>query len=69
MDFYKSYYFRYLAATKDERQAARNHWLKCHAENMEIGRKDLIIFSAQVLANIDLADAYIAKHVIQEAKQ
>ena len=51
-DFYQNYYYRYLTATPDARQAARDHWTKCHIENVKADRNDLIIFSGKILAAI-----------------
>ena len=57
MDFYRRYQELYLAADETLRQAAKKHWLKVHAENLEKeNRNDLVIFSAQMLAAIMLAE-------------
>ena len=58
-DYYKTYGMRYAAANDDMRRAAREHWTRCHAENLRSGRNDLIIFSGQILAQMDLVDAGI----------
>ena len=57
MDFYSNYKARYIAANPAERKAAREHWTRCHQENMMTGREDLIMFSAQMLAQIAVVDA------------
>ena len=57
MDFYESYYARYMAAPPELRKAARDHWTKCHKKNLELKRDDLIIFSAKILAIIAMIDA------------
>lgn len=50
-NFYEEYGKRF-AACKDEarKEASRQHWLECHKKNLESGRLDLIIFSAQMLS-------------------
>ncbi len=49
-NFYENYGKRY-AACKDEakKAAARDHWKRCHKENLAKGRYDLIMFSGQML--------------------
>jgi hypothetical protein len=61
MNYYKNYFLRYISANEATREASRQHWLKCHAENVLSGREDLIIFSAQILASISLADDMLKK--------
>ena len=61
MNYYKDYFLRYISASAAVREASRQHWLKCHAENVLSGREDLIIFSAQILASISLADDMLEK--------
>lgn len=56
MEFYERYYWQYKAADDQTRKEAKEHWLKCHRENLKADRKDLIIFSAQILAMIDMAE-------------
>ena len=60
LHYYEMHFVRYLQADKETRKASRDHWLKCHRENIKADRDDLIIFSAKMLASIDLADAIIA---------
>lgn len=52
---------RYITESAAEREESRQHWLKCHAENICSGRDDLIIFSAKILAAISLADDMLEK--------
>lgn len=61
MNYYKNYFLRYISANEATRKASRQHWLKCHAENVLSGREDLIIFSAKILASISLADDMLEK--------
>ena len=61
MNYYKNYFLRYISASAAEREESRQHWLKCHAENICSGRDDLIIFSAKILAAISLADDMLEK--------
>ena len=56
-NYYKAYMDRYKASDDKTKQEARQHWTKCHAANIETGRHDLIIFSAQILAAIAAIDA------------
>lgn len=56
-NFYKKYADRYRAADEQTRKASREHWTRTHAANMETGRNDIIIFSAQILAAIATIDA------------
>ena len=55
--FYYKYAVKYAAADQNTRQEAREHWTRIHAENILTGRHDLIIYSAQILAAMDLAEA------------
>ena len=57
MEYYERYYYMYASCTEEERQLSKDHWTKCHRENLKEGRKDLIMFSASILASIALADA------------
>ncbi len=56
-DFYTDRMEAYKRASNELRRQSREHWTKIHKENMESGRSDLIMFSAQILAAYDLADA------------
>ena len=56
MDFYKQYMVRYMMADVGTRKRAKQHWAKCHLENVASGRDDLIVFSAKILGAIDVAD-------------
>ena len=56
MDFYKQYMVRYMMADAGTRKSAKQHWVKCHLENVASERDDLIVFSAKILGAIDVAD-------------
>lgn len=56
MDYYENWKSLYKAASLEERNKSKVHWLKCHAENLESGRHDLIIHSAQILAHIAIVE-------------
>lgn len=58
-DFYSSHTIRYIEADAQSRKESKDHWLKCHAENVASGREDMIIFSSKILAAISLAEAII----------
>lgn len=57
----KSYYEtvgeRYRAASPELRAASKAHWIKCHRQNLESGRQDMIIFTAQILAQFAIVDS------------
>ena len=55
--FYYKYAIKYSSADTETRKAAREHWTRKHAENILSNRFDLIVFSAQILAAMDLAEA------------
>lgn len=57
MQYYDRYTEMYAALNSEDRKKSREHWQKCHAENVKSGREDLTIFSAQILARIALVDA------------
>ena len=56
MDFYKQYMVRYMMTDVETRKSEKQHWVKCHSENVASGRDDLITFSAKILGAIDVAD-------------
>lgn len=60
MDYYKTFFARYINSDAETRAASRDHWIKCHIKNIESGREDLIIFSAKILAAITMADAMLS---------
>lgn len=62
MTYYETTRERYKNASPEMRAATRDHWTKCHRQNIESGRPDMIIFSAQILAGYDLIDADEAEH-------
>jgi hypothetical protein len=57
MTFYETNRELYRKADAATRAASRAHWTKCHRENIASGRRDMIIFSAQILAGYDLIEA------------
>ena len=57
IDFYKERAIAYKKASDELRKQSRDHWIAVHRENLASGRDDLIMFSANVLAAYDLADA------------
>lgn len=57
--YYKTWFFRYLNATNETRQASINHWTKCHIENMASGRDDLVLFSGKMLGAALLAEKFL----------
>ena len=59
MDYYKTYMMRYLMADAEMRAASKNHWTKCHIENIASGREDLIVFSVKILGAIAAAEELI----------
>lgn len=55
--YYESIGERYRAASPELRAASKAHWIKCHRQNLKSGRQDLIIFTAQILAQIAIVDS------------
>lgn len=56
MDYYFMWLNRYVMADDKTRKASKDHWMKCHLENIKSEREDLIIFSSKMLATWALAD-------------
>ena len=56
MVFYKNWALAYNECSDEMKQKSREHWRKVHAENLTDGRSDLYMFSAQILAAIELVD-------------
>ena len=54
--YYQSIGEHYRAASPELRAASKAHWIKCHRQNLESGRRDMIIFTAQILAQIAIVD-------------
>ena len=54
--YYESVGERYRAASPELRAASKAHWFKCHKENLASGRQDMIIFTAQILAQISMVE-------------
>lgn len=60
-DFYINHTIRYLEADEQTRKESKDHWLRCHAENLAADRFDLWTFSAKILAAFALAEAIEAE--------
>lgn len=56
MTYYKNWALAYNECNDEMKQKSREHWRKVHAENLKDGRSDLYMFSAQILAAIELVD-------------
>lgn len=56
-NYYDSFLVRYIEADEVQRQKSKEHWLKCHMENVKSGRKDLIMFTEQILSRISIAES------------
>lgn len=56
MNIYERFYEMYKNANEDLRKESKEHWLKCHSENVAADREDLIIFSARHLAIIAMIE-------------
>lgn len=57
--YYKTYFFRYLNASQETRDASVKHWTRVHLENMASGRDDLILFSGKMLGSAMLAQKFV----------
>lgn len=57
MDFYKNQMENYRKASQEAKEASKRHWIRCHRENLNSGRNDLIIFSARIIANMAIVDS------------
>ena len=60
-DFYNTRIMLYIEADSESREISKKHWQKCHAANLALGREDMIIFTAKILAAIEIAEAIIAE--------
>lgn len=60
-DFYSRYTEMYKQGSPEARARAKAHWIANHKENVKHSREDLIIFSAQMLAAIAMAEAELAE--------
>lgn len=69
MDYYEQTRERYRAAAPELREASREHWIKCHAENLQAGRPDMIIFSGKILAGYFEIDADEARERMKAYEQ
>ena len=56
-NFYDSFMIRYAESSEEMKKSSRDHWIKCHIENMNKKREDLEIFTEQILARITIVDA------------
>lgn len=61
--YFDRYYTMYMNGTEAERAEIRAHWIKVHRENLKKGYDNCIAFSAQIIAQIILADDDLAKKV------
>lgn len=61
-DFYSLLTIRYIEADEHSRKESKDHWLRCHAENVASGREDMIVFTSKILAAISLAEAITEEH-------
>lgn len=61
MSFYDRYAFNYMCASQEVRTATKEHYRRKHAENIRSGRKDLIVFTGQILEAIKAAETYMEK--------
>lgn len=53
---YQIYAETYRRLSPDRRSEYKAHYLEWHRRNLESGRQDLIIFTAQILAEIAAVD-------------
>lgn len=65
-DYCDNYKKLYKAADQQLRKEAREHWTKCHEQNIENGRNDMIIFSGKILAAITAAEIEEAAQQLQQ---
>lgn len=65
-DYCDNYKKLYKAADKQLRKETREHWTKCHEQNIENGRNDMIIFSGKILAAITAAEIEEAAQQLQQ---
>ena len=65
-DYCENYKKLYKAADKQLRKETREHWTKCHEQNIESGRNDMIIFSGKILAAITAAEIEEAAQQLQQ---
>lgn len=63
LSFYENQIIRYLESDSEIRQKSKEHWLKCHAENVLSSRDDLIMFTSKILAAYTFADYVLAEQV------
>ena len=60
-DFYSNYTVRFIESDSTTREESKAHWQNMHAKNLASGREDMIIFTAKILAAIEIAEAIIAE--------
>lgn len=63
LSFYENQIIRYLESDSETRQKSKEHWLKCHAENVLSGRDDLIMFTSKILAAYMFAEYVLAEQI------
>lgn len=63
LSFYENQIIRYLESDSETRKKSKEHYLKCHAENVLSGRDDLILFTSKILAAYTLADYVLTENV------
>ena len=63
LSFYENQIIRYLEADSETRKKSKEHYLKCHAENVLSGRDDLIMFTSKILAAYMFADYVLTENV------
>jgi len=61
MSYYDRYYAMYMKANEQERKDSKAHWLAVHRANIKKGHENCMAFSAQILAQIMVAEADLAK--------
>ena len=61
--YFDRYYTMYMNCTEAERAESRAHWIKVHRENLKKGYDNCIAFSAQIIAQIVLAEDDLSKKV------
>lgn len=66
-NFYETYFIRYLESDIETREKTKQYWIEKHQENIKADRNDLIIFSAQIIAMIVLAEHAIKNNTVNSA--
>lgn len=55
-DYFSTTVILYLESDNETRAETKAHWQRCHAENLQRERQDLILFSRKHLDAITLAE-------------